>query len=85
MFTDFLLTNFESWKKVHIQLHPGVNAFVGESDMGKSGLMRGITWTTKNKPGGDAFRSTWGGDTSSILMCEGGSIRGTACLWCQCA
>jgi len=42
--------------------------------MGKSGLMRGINWAIQNKPGGDAFRSTWGGDTSSILICEGGSI-----------
>lgn len=41
----------------HIDLHPGVNVFTGESDHGKSGIVRNIRWNAENRPQGDAYRN----------------------------
>jgi exonuclease SbcC len=49
--------NFETWLDMEIELHPGVNTFVGESDEGKSGIIRQIKWNAKNRPQGDSYRN----------------------------
>jgi len=49
--------NFETHINTSIDLHPGVNTFVGESDEGKSGIVRQIKWNSKNRPKGDSYRN----------------------------
>lgn len=44
-------------------MHPGVNIIVGNSDSGKSAIIRALKWLVLNRPGGEAFRSHWGGNT----------------------
>jgi len=51
------IKNFETHLDTSITLHKGVNTFVGESDEGKSGIIRAIKWNTKNRPQGDAYRN----------------------------
>ena len=49
--------NFESHSNTKIALHPGTNVFIGESDEGKSGIIRQIKWNSRNRPQGDSYRS----------------------------
>ena len=57
------IKNFKSHKKTDIVFSPGVNIIVGESDSGKSAIIGALKWLITNRPVGDSFRSTWGGDT----------------------
>ena len=57
------IRNFQSHKDTELHMHPGVNVIVGESDSGKSAVMRSIGWVKDNRPLGEAFRSTWCGKT----------------------
>ncbi len=51
------IINFETHLNTFFELHPGVNTFVGESDEGKSGIVRSIKWNAQNRPLGDAYRN----------------------------
>ena len=53
------IKNFQSHKDTEIQLHPGVNVFNGNSDCGKSSIMRALIWVITNTPNGDGFVSYW--------------------------
>lgn len=57
MIDSFWIKNFETHLDTVVDLHPGVNTFVGESDEGKSGLVRALTLNAKNRPRGDEYRN----------------------------
>jgi exonuclease SbcC len=61
------ISNYQSHKSTTLELSNGVNIIIGNSDSGKSGLIRTLRWLITNKPRGDAFRSHWGGDTEVNL------------------
>jgi len=63
MINSIELQNFQSHKKTLIKFSPRVTSIVGSSDSGKTAILRGMKKAAKNKPGGDSFRSNWGGDT----------------------
>lgn len=63
MIKSIALTNFQSHEDTTLALAPGVNAIVGPSDSGKTAIIRAINWVINNRPGGEGFRSRWGGDT----------------------
>lgn len=63
MLSSLTVQNFQSHKKTEIEFHPGVNVFWGTSDSGKSSLFRSVAWVATNRPGGESFRSNWGGET----------------------
>ena len=48
---------FETHLNTSIDLHPGVNTFVGESDEGKSGIVRMVRLNAQNRPRGDEYRN----------------------------
>ncbi len=64
MLKQIQINNFQSHKDTTLDLHKGVNVFIGNSDSGKSAIIRACRWVFTNKPLGDFFRSHWGGDTS---------------------
>ena len=70
MIQKIQLNNFQSHKKTELVFSPGVNVIVGSSDSGKSAILRGLRWCAWNKPGGEAFRSHWGGPTSVKLTID---------------
>jgi DNA repair exonuclease SbcCD ATPase subunit len=51
--------NFQSHKRSDFEFHQGVNVIVGESDAGKSTVIRALKWLTRNRPQGDSIRSNW--------------------------
>lgn len=59
MINEVYLSNFQSHKDTHIRLDKGVNVFSGNSDCGKSAIMRGIIWAITNDLQGDYFISNW--------------------------
>ncbi len=53
MITSISLRNFQSWKKLDIDIAP-ITMFVGRGDAGKSAIKRAVTYSLQNK-GGDGF------------------------------
>jgi exonuclease SbcC len=74
MLTSLHITNFQSHKESHLEFNPGVNVIIGESDSGKTAILRALRWVLTNRPGGDSFRSSWGGDTSIGIWTENNLI-----------
>ena len=77
MIQSLSLSNFQSHKKTKLEFSDGVNVIIGGSDSGKTSIIRALKWLVFNRPGGDAFRSTWGGDTTVELTVDNISIRRT--------
>lgn len=63
MIKQIQISNFQSHKSTTLELDLGVNVIVGSSDSGKTAIIRALRWLVWNRPGGEAFRSHWGGDT----------------------
>ena len=63
MLKSMQISNFQSHKKTNLEFSDGVNVIIGASDSGKTSIIRALRWLIWNRPGGDAFRSTWGGST----------------------
>jgi len=57
MINSIEIKNFETHICTKIDLHPGVNVLLGESDSGKSSVVRALEWNTKNRPQGDSYRN----------------------------
>ncbi|WP_100404416.1 AAA family ATPase [Bacillus solitudinis] len=49
------LENFQSHLDTHLDLHDGLNVLVGQSDSGKTAVLRGIRWVLFNLPRGTDF------------------------------
>lgn len=49
------LENFQSHEDTVIDLEPGLNAIVGQSDSGKTAIMRALRWVAYNEPKGAEF------------------------------
>lgn len=54
------LHNFQSHKDTVIDFTSGVNVITGESDNGKSAIIRAVRWVVENQPSGtDKVNSSW--------------------------
>lgn len=74
MLKSIQLTNFQSHRDSYLVLHEGVNIIVGQSDSGKSAILRALRWAITNKPSGDSFRSSWGGKTGVEVFTDDAHI-----------
>jgi len=63
MLKQLEISNYQSHKRTEIELHPGINVIIGSSDVGKTAIIRALTWLIWNRPSGEAFQSSWGGAT----------------------
>ena len=68
------IQNFQSHEKSTLEFSPGVNIIVGNSDSGKTAIIRALRWLIWNRPSGNAIVSNWGGPTSVQLDMEEGNI-----------
>jgi len=50
-----------SHKDTMIPFSPGVNDLIGDSDTGKSAVMKALDWCIFNNPSGDEYVSWWAG------------------------
>lgn len=66
MITNLKVTNFQRHKQAELQFVPGVNVIAGDSDSGKSSLIRALMWVLTNKPQGLGFRS-WNCDKGEVM------------------
>jgi len=71
MIQSIEINNFQSHKKTELVFSPGVNCILGTSDSGKTAILRALNWVTNNRPGGDAYRSYWDGDTEVAVKVAG--------------
>lgn len=55
MITKLVIRNFQAHEKLVIDLDPHVTTVVGQSDKGKSAVLRALRWVALNQPGGEAF------------------------------
>ena len=76
MITQVKIQNYESHKNTIVNLHPGLNIIVGESDKGKSGFFRAFNKCRTNRPLGGGMKPLyWEGDgLVQITFDEGQSI-----------
>lgn len=68
------LVNFEGHKNSFIPLSPGTNVFVGETDHGKSTVIRAFIWVTDNRPGAEAVRRTGSEETVVTITSTRGIV-----------
>jgi exonuclease SbcC len=59
MLKKLTIENYQSHKKTEILLHPHINVIVGQSDSGKSAILRSLYWLIENKPRGFSFKSSF--------------------------
>jgi len=50
-----ILVNFQSHKYTELNFEPGLNVIVGESDRGKTAILRALRWLFYNEPKGTEF------------------------------
>jgi len=62
MISNIKLLNFQSHSNTELEFCPGVNTFIGQSNAGKSSILRALLWVITNRPVGDAFVSHWNRD-----------------------
>ena len=75
MIEKIRLKNFESHKDTELDLHPGINVIVGESDSGKSSILRSVNLVAENKPSGDNFINHFSEKCEVELCVKGKSIK----------
>jgi len=51
------LVNIQSHKETFVEFHPGFNVICGDSDSGKSTLLRTISWIYKDQPNGNVLEN----------------------------
>lgn len=78
MIQSLHIKNFQSHKNTNLNFHPGVNVIIGNSDTGKSAILRSLSWVIRNKIDDKSFRSHWGGKTDvEIVFSDGNHISRT--------
>lgn len=77
MIKQLKIRNYQSHKDAELNLRPGVNLIVGDSDCGKSAVLRALRWLVFNRPSGFPFQSHWakkGGDTAVEVALSDGNV-----------
>jgi len=57
MLKKLSIENFQSHKETDINFSEGVNAITGQSDSGKSSVIRSLIWLLTNRPSGESFKN----------------------------
>ena len=55
MIVGIKLKDFQSHRRTHLKLSPGINVVVGPSDSGKTSIVRALRWVCLNRPVGTAI------------------------------
>ncbi len=72
---EVILKNFQSHKETQLEFVNGLNTIIGESDKGKSAVIRGIKWVLLNEPQGNGMVREGTSEASvSLLLNDGTKI-----------
>lgn len=74
MFKSVDIINFQSHLDTHIEFDEGVNLIVGDSDCGKSAIIRAMNWVISNRPLGDGFLRDGSDNTLVHLKTDSGFV-----------
>lgn len=75
MLKSIEVQNFQSHKSTLLNLTEGVNIIVGNSDSGKTAIIRALNKLIWNRPLGNDFQSYWGGNTLiTVETMEGNTV-----------
>jgi len=70
MIKSIKIKNFQSHRNTELVFDKGLNVIIGPTDSGKTAIIRAFKWLITNRPGGDEFRSYWGGDTEVSILAD---------------
>jgi exonuclease SbcC len=75
MINKIHIKNIQSHEDSRLEFSKGLNVIVGESDAGKSAIIRALRWIIENRPMGDSIRSSWGGESKAVIqLTEGNEV-----------
>jgi DNA repair ATPase RecN len=74
MISSIKISGFQSHKDTTLALSPGVNFLLGQSDSGKSAIIRALLWVFQNRPGGDSFVSTFANEARVEVVVDGHTV-----------
>lgn len=75
MLEELHLINFQAHRKFTIKFDPRITTVIGTNDVGKSAILRALSWLCTNRPAGEEFR-TWDTDKTVVrLKVDGHVIR----------
>lgn len=74
MLESLLLVNFQAHRKIWVEFDPFVTCIIGESDAGKSAILRALRWVCQNQPRGDSFIHNGRGFAKAILTVDGRKV-----------
>lgn len=69
------IKGYQSHKNTTIRFHKGVNIFVGETDYGKSAIIKALRLAINNRPSGDEFISYWSDNTIIKTKVDGKVVK----------
>ncbi len=75
MFQKIQLQDFQCHQKLRIKFDSQITCIVGESDCGKSAVIRALRWLTTNRPRGDGFIREGQEQASVYLKVDGHDVR----------
>jgi exonuclease SbcC len=61
------LLDFQSHKKLRVQFAPGITTIIGDTDVGKSAVIRALRWVCQNVPQGADF-VRWGSKCAVVTL-----------------
>lgn len=70
MLKQLKIRNFEAHRNTTLNFHPGVNVIIGESDQGKSTILRALEWILFNDPLGEDIKSNWLDAVNTYVQAE---------------
>src|SRR3972149_8344623 len=59
MIQSLKINNFQSHKDTFLEFSTGINVISGQSNNGKTAMLRALNWVISNRPQGIAFKSTF--------------------------
>jgi len=62
------IERYQSHKCTVLDLHPNVNVILGQSDVGKSSIIRSLNWVATNRPMGDSFLMNQGKGETEVAI-----------------
>jgi exonuclease SbcC len=75
MIERLTLSNFQAHKKLQIEFDPGVTSIVGSTDVGKSAVIRALSWLMRNTPNGLEFIRRGAKKAVAALTVDGKTIK----------